>query len=169
MLRDRTWKRKYTSEDGDLYELFYVPALLSARRYDRLTGYFSAGALSLAARGVENLIRSKGRMRLVTSCTLAQPEIEAILEGERLRDRVEHHFEEALLKPPNAASAHALELQAWMVARGRLDVRIAIPCDAERIPISNDSIFDENAGIILDLRQDRIAWNGSLNETDADC
>ena len=167
MLRDLTWKRKYTSEDGDLYELFYVPALLSARRYDRLTGYFSAGALSLAARGVENLIRSKGRMRLVTGCTLAQPEIEAILEGERLRDRVERHFGEVPLEPPDPASRDALELLAWMVARGHLDVRIAIPCDAKRIPISNDSIFHEKAGIIEDLRQDRIAWNGSLNETDS--
>ena len=112
MLRDRTWKRKYTSEDGDLYELSIVPALLSARCYDRLTGYFSAGALSLAARGVEGLIRGEWRMRLVTGCTLAQPEIEAILEGERLRDRVECHFEEAPLKPPNTTSANALELLA---------------------------------------------------------
>lgn len=110
MLRDRTWKRKDTAEDGDLDELFYVPALLPARRYDRLTGYFSAGALSLAARGLEDLIRSEGRMRLVTGCTLAQLEIEAILEGERLRDRIERHIEEVPLEPPNTASVHALEL-----------------------------------------------------------
>ena len=39
-------------EDGDLGELFYVPALETAKRNDRLTGYFSAGALRLAAPGV---------------------------------------------------------------------------------------------------------------------
>ena len=167
MLRAHTWKRKYTTEDGDLYELFYVPALLSARRYDRLTGFFSAGALSLAARGVEALIRNKGRMRLVTGCTLAPAEIEAILEGERLRDQVERHYEILPLKPPNAASEDALELLAWMVAKEYLDVRIAVPCDDKGDPISDDSIFHEKAGVIEDLDQDRIAWNGSLNETRA--
>ena len=55
MLTDRTWKLKYTPDDGDLVDLFYVPALQDAVRYDRLTGYFGAGALALAARGIEGL------------------------------------------------------------------------------------------------------------------
>lgn len=50
MLRDRRWKLEYTREDGDPVALFYVPALESAARYGRLTGYFDAGALALAAR-----------------------------------------------------------------------------------------------------------------------
>ena len=64
MLRDRQWKLKYTPDDGDLVRLFYVPALEDAERYDRLTGYFNAGALALAARGIEGLVRNRGRMRL---------------------------------------------------------------------------------------------------------
>ena len=167
MLREHAWKRKYTTEDGDLYKLFYVPALLSAKRYDRLSGYFSAGALSLAARGVEALVRNEGRMRLVTGCTLAPPEIEAILEGEQLREQVERHYASIPLKPPNPASADALELLAWMVARKFLDVRIAVPCDVNKVPIPNESIFHEKSGVIEDLERDRIAWNGSLNETGA--
>ena len=85
MLRDRTWQLKYTPDDGDLVTLFYVPALEDAERYDRLTGYFNAEALTLAARGIEGLVRNGGRMRLVAGCTLAAPEIEAIEEGEELR------------------------------------------------------------------------------------
>ena len=65
MLTDHAWKLKYTPEDGNLVKLFYVPALEDAERYDRLTGYFTAGALSLAARGIEGLVRNGGRMRLV--------------------------------------------------------------------------------------------------------
>ena len=79
MLSDRTWRLKYTPEDGDLVELFYVPALEDAERYDRLTGYFNAGALALAARGIEGLVRNGGRMRLVVGCTLEPSEIEAIV------------------------------------------------------------------------------------------
>ena len=85
MLRNRTWRLKYTPDDGNLVKLFYVPALEDAKRYDRLTGYFNARALALAARGIEGLVRNNGRMRLVVGCTLGSTEIEAIEKGEELR------------------------------------------------------------------------------------
>ena len=52
ILQDRPWKLKYTPDHGDLVKLLYQPALECAARYDRLTGYFSASALALAARGI---------------------------------------------------------------------------------------------------------------------
>lgn len=118
MLNDRDWQFKYTPEDGDLVRVFYVPALQDAQRYDRLTGYFDAGALALAARGVEGLVRNDGRMRLVVGCTRDREEIDAIREGETLRDRVERRLTELPLAPPDADAAHALELLAWMIGSG---------------------------------------------------
>ena len=167
MLADRSWQRKYTPDDGDLVRLFYVPALEDAERYDRLTGYFNAGALALAARGIEGLVRNRGQMRLVVGCTLPPAEIEAIERGAALRERVERHLAELPLAPPDPVAAGALELLAWMVARGRLDVKVAVPCDADRRPIPEDGIFHEKAGIVTDRAGDRLAWNGSLNETAA--
>ena len=165
MLAARTWQRKYTPDDGDLVRLFYVPALEDAKSYDRLTGYFNAGALALAARGIEGLVRNGGHMRLVVGCTLPPDEIEAIEKGAKLRDRVERHLKERSLAPPDSSAADALELLAWMVAHGYLDVKVAVPCDAERRPIPADGIFHEKAGIVTDRAGDRLAWNGSLNET----
>ena len=167
MLSDHTWKLKYNSDDGDLVRLFYIPALQHAQRYDRLTGYFTAGALALAARGIEGLVRNGGRMRLVVGCTLNQPEIDAIEQGVRLRDLVERHLASLPLAPPDPASSDALELLAWMVARGVLDVKVAVPCDANGKPIPSDGIFHEKTGVIEDRVGDRIAWTGSLNETSA--
>ena len=165
MLTDRTWNLKYTPDDGDLVQLFYVPALQDAVRYDRLTGYFNAGALALAARGIEALVRNDGHMRLVVGCTLEQPEIEAIEHGERLRDAVERRLSAAPLTPVDAVAGGALELLSWMIARGYLSIRVAVPCTADRTPIPSDGIFHEKAGIIQDNSGHRIAWNGSLNET----
>ena len=167
MLADRAWKRKYTPDDGDLVALFYVPVLEDAERYDRLTGYFNAGALALAARGIEGLVRNAGRMRLVVGCTLEPSEIEAIERGEALRDRVERRLASLPLAPPDPASSEALELLAWMIARGHLDVKVAVPCDPDGRPIPSDGIFHEKAGIVADRTGDRLAWNGSLNETAA--
>ena len=48
-----------------------------------------------------------------------------------------------------------------------LDVKVAVPCDANRKPIPADGIFHEKAGVIEDRGGDKIAWNGSLNETAA--
>jgi superfamily II DNA or RNA helicase len=147
--------------------LLYQPALECAVRYDRLTGYFSASALALAARGIEGLVVNGGHMRMIVGCTLNPPEIEAIEKGEVLRVQVAQHFAAMPLMPTDAGMGAALELLAWMVARGRLDVRVGIPCDDHRRPIPAEGLFHEKAGIIEDKTGERLAFNGSLNETEA--
>jgi len=167
MLRNRAWKVKYTSEDGDLVKQFYVPTLESAKRYDRMTGFFSAAALALAVRGIEGLVRNNGRMRLIVGCTLEQSEIEAISDGEQLRLAVERQLVSLPLVPPDPAALDALELLAWMIGRGVLDVRIAVQCDAKRRPVPDGGIFHAKVGIVEDRAGDRLAWTGSLNESKA--
>ena len=166
LLRDTAWRLKYTPDDGELVRLFYVPALRSATRYDRLTGYFSARALALAARGVEGLIVNNGRTRLIVGCTLGEEEIKAIERGESLRDAVEQTFIKMPALSADPRTIDALELVAWMVAKGFLDVKLAVPCDLDRRPIRDDSIFHEKTGLIEDKTGDRLAFNGSINETE---
>lgn len=166
LLRDTAWRLKYTPDDGDLVRLFYVPALSSATRYDRLTGYFSARALALAARGVEGLIVNNGRMRLIVGCTLGEDEVAAIERGESMRDAVERTLSKMPTLSADPRTIDALELVAWMVAHGYLEVKLAVPCDHDRMPIRDDSIFHEKTGIIEDKTGDRLAFNGSINETE---
>ena len=86
LLSDRPWKLKYSREDGDLVSRFYVPALSTAIRYDRTTGYFRAGSLALAARGLEHLALNNGTMRLLVGCTLDEGEVQAIERGTAMTD-----------------------------------------------------------------------------------
>ena len=158
MLAQRKWRLKYTREDGDLVSLFYLPALEDAERYDRLTGYFDAGALALAARGVEALARNRGLMRLIAGCTLAPPEIDAIRRGADLRALVEKRLAEAPLAPRDTETGNALELLAWMVARGHLEVKVAVPLDADGNPAPDSALFHEKTGIVADRAGDRLAW-----------
>jgi SNF2 family DNA or RNA helicase len=164
-LNDRSWLVKYTPDDGDLVELFYVPALERAKHYDRSTGYFNAPALALAMRGIEGLIRNKGSMRLIVGCTLHAEEIAAIEKGEALRDAVGRHLTAQPLEPPDQAAHDALELLAWMIAHGVLEVKVAVPCDEHRRPVAADGIFHEKSGVIEDVAGNRLAFNGSINET----
>ncbi|MFW6374585.1 MAG: DEAD/DEAH box helicase [Thermodesulfobacteriota bacterium] len=165
LLSDIAWQLKYSPEDGDLLHRFYIPALECAVRYDRSTGFFRASTLTAASRGVEGLIRNQGRMRLIVGCTLDEPEAEAISRGESLRETVEARLLRLPLTAEDAAGADALELLAWMVAQGFLDVKIAVPCDADRKPVTTGTIFHEKAGIIEDKTGARIAFNGSINES----
>ena len=167
LLSDREWLVKYTPDDGDLIGLLYVPALECAVRYDRLTGYFQARALALASRGVEELVRNQGRMRLLVGCTLATEEVDAIKQGAEMREQLKAHLLANPLKPKSQREIEALELLAWMVANQFLEVKVAVPCDEYRRPIPASGIFHEKAGIIEDKTGDRLAFNGSLNETAA--
>ena len=74
-------------------------------------------------------IRNDGRKRIIVSCTLEEPEIEAVGRGETLRDQVARFLVRLPLAPPDAEAANALELRAWMIARGHLDVKVTVPSD----------------------------------------
>ena len=106
-------------------------------------------------------------MRLLVGCTLDQPEIDAIAKGAACRDQVTAHLLANPLKPGNQREVEAVELLAWMVANQILEVQVAVPCDEQRRPIPAQGIFHEKAGIIEDKTGDRLAFNGSLNETEA--
>ncbi|MDW8443613.1 MAG: phospholipase D-like domain-containing protein [Acetobacteraceae bacterium] len=167
ILSDFAWKLFYTPEDGDLVERLYVPLLSCAERYDRLTGYFTATALALAARGLEGLVLNNGSMRLIVGCTLGPAEVAAIERGEALRNSIERVLAAMPLAPNGDIEHQGLELLAWLVAQGRLEVKVAVPCDEHRRPLASEAIFHEKIGIVEDKTGQKAAFIGSLNETES--
>ncbi len=164
-LPELTWKTSYRHDDGDLIELFYNPALGCAKQYDRMTGYFSADALALASRGIDQLIANDGRMRLVVGCTLNPEETDAIGQGYEWRSLIESTLCQSDLTPPNESARTGLEMLAWMVAQGHLDVKVAVPIDDRGRPTRTTGIYHEKVGILTDEAGDRISFSGSINET----
>ena len=91
----------------------------------------------------------------------------AIQKGEDLRDTVEAALLATPLRTEDAAAVDALELLAWMVAKrspGREGGR-ALRRAAAR-PIAGVGLFHEKAGIIEDAEGNRLAFSGSINETE---
>ncbi len=166
LLSDYQWHTKYDSDSVSLIQEFYEPALSCAVRYDRSTGFFSAKLLTLAARSIENLVHNNGKMRLVIGCTISEAEVNAIEKGERLRDVVDRRMTAFPLDPRSPYEIEALELLSWMIAQEYLDIKLALPCNfRDRKPIVSSGIFHEKAGIIEDRIGNRLAFNGSINET----
>lgn len=165
LLTDYDWRTKYDPDEGPLIQQFYLAALSCAQRYDRTTGYFSATALAIAARGIEGLVLNAGRMRMVVGCTLGQPEADAIEKGQSLKDTVAGMLLAMPLAGANKDEREALELLAWMVAKGHLEIKVAVPCDENHNPVMSHAIFHEKAGVIEDKTGSRLAFAGSINET----
>lgn len=165
LLPAHTWETSYRHEQGDLIDLFYVPALSCAVQYDRMTGYFTSDALALAARGLEKLIATGGRMRLLVGCTLGPKEVEAIEQGYDLRQKVEEHLIDEPLVLPSPEARNGLEALAWMIAHDQLDVKVAIPVGPAGKPFNSIGIYHEKVGIIADPEGNRITFSGSINET----
>ena len=161
------WETSYRHEDGNLVGLFYVPALSCAAQYDRTTGYFSADALVLAARGIERLIANGGKMRLIVGCTLDVDEIEAVERGYDLREQVEKKLTSIDLTPPDPRDRYGLESLAWMVANQTLDIKVAVPMDERGEPVFVRGIYHEKVGIITDREGNKLSFSGSINETGA--
>ena len=86
MLQRLTLKPTYESERDDLLEDFYIPLLSESALYWRISAYFSASSLSLAAQGLEKFLTSDGRMQFILGNELSQNDFAQISEGYRLKE-----------------------------------------------------------------------------------
>ena len=83
-----TWtpKTEYASDVDDLAVDFYEPAMSGAMCYDRITGYFSSGAFILYWRGLRAFAARGGRLRLLCSPAITDPDGGSIRLGYQARD-----------------------------------------------------------------------------------
>jgi hypothetical protein len=157
----------YDSGDEALRR-FYVPALSRAVNYDRSVGYFQASALSAAAQGVSRFVAGGGRMRLLIGAELSEPERQALVGATEIPAEIASRLARELV-PPDLISARRLEVLAWLASQRRLQVKVAIPVDADGRPIPPEQArpyFHEKIGILRDESGDGVAFQGSVNESD---
>ena len=162
-LIDLSIKDEYRSDACHLIQDFYVPCLEQSILYSRAVGFFSSSSMALAAKGLSALIRSGGKMRLVTSPHLSAADAEAIARGLKNReeviaaylvDELEQEFEQVV--------HHRLECLAWLLQTGVLEIRLAI---ARRTV--GPGIYHEKLGIFTDEQNNHVVFTGSANESAA--
>ena len=188
-------KRHYASQAGRLITEFYVPVLSQAVRYDRQAGYFDSVSLVQLASGLAAFIQQVQSlpgntvtpMRLITGATWSPDDIAAYQRGQdALVKALDHslvrHFEpsdaecERVGLPPgwrpeaDQIASQRLGALAWMVGAGHLEVRIALPLDPAGRPYKPGrygALYHPKAGVLYDAQGDRLAFQGSVNETGA--
>ena len=161
MLTDVNLRIWYASSRGDLGREFYAPCLGRSIIYDRAVGFFSSGVYAVSGTSLLEFVKAGGRIRLVCSPHLAARDLAAINEGSSL-DRA---IDEALVDEIRALTLHpeglaATKLLATLISAGVLDIKIAYRP-------GHVGIFHSKVGIFEDQAGNRVAFDGSPNETGA--
>ena len=177
-LRDYHWRHSYATSDlrtagpvVDILRDFYIPALQRTTHYDRVAGYFRSSSLATASQGFSSFVRRGGRARFVVGMDVAPDDVAAILDGDR--QRLEEHLLDELEPDSNwpDGQRHGVELLAWMVANGHLQIRVGLRVDQNdgaprALDYAGDGYLHEKWALLGD-GQDALFVSGSLNESRA--
>ena len=166
-LRDCQFKDSYDSDDQNILQEFFVPALSNSVEYLRLAGYFSSNVLAAAARGLSGFVRNNGKMKLIVGARLSEEDVEAIRKGSETK--------EAFLAKMMINSLDDIESEfvrdhvralAWMVANQTLEIKVAIPIRTDTMTKAR-GIYHPKIGILLDNENppNMISFSGSVNES----
>ena len=154
-----TLKRSYISMGAEnIAKSFLNPVLMCTKSYKRSVGFFSSSVLVPILEGITVLARNNGVIKLIASPQLSQDDIEAISKGYELREkRIYQAFTRDFLKEIEELDDAKLELLATLIARGILDIKIAV---TETLGIYHDKL-----GVLEDFDGNKIAFYGSANSS----
>lgn len=159
-LRDLGISDSYRTGSQNLIQDFYRPCLGAAIRYDRAVGYFTSTSLAAAADGLHPFLqRSESRMRLIASPALADEDVAAIESGYDLREVVRNAVDREIAREVPDAVSQRLRLLTWLIAHGRLELKLAIVRNRQRV-----GIYHEKIGLFSDS-ENVIVFIGSANES----
>ncbi|MCM3729944.1 DEAD/DEAH box helicase family protein [Neobacillus cucumis] len=151
----------YRSSDDNVLTNFYIPTLSIAKNYKRAVGFFSSTALIELSKGISGLLKNGGKIELIASPKLDEKDLLAINKGYEMRqDIIEQAILKEIKRPKDKFEEERLNYIAHLIEHNQLDIKLAFM-------ESNGSLgmYHEKIGLIYDDFGNKIAFNGSLNET----
>ena len=142
--RDLDIKKSYIScGEENIAKSFLVPTLKQARLYQRSVGFFSSSVFEPIIDGIVALARNDGRIQLIASPQLSEEDVNAINLGYQKREEiVTNAFSRDFIAGINALDNAKLRLLATLIAKGTLDIKIAVTETA--------GIYHDKLGILED-------------------
>jgi hypothetical protein len=157
--KDLVIKISYTSYGEDnIAASLIVPALKCTKVYKRSVGFFSSSVLEIIIDGITCLVRNKGKIELIASPKLRDEDIKAINEGYEEKSRIINDcFSRDFIYEISKFNDEQLELLAELIARGVLDIKIAVT--------HNNGMYHDKLGILEDFDGNIIVFYGSSNSS----
>lgn len=158
MLQKIKYKPIYRTHKDSIDRDFYVPCFSESIRLDRAAGFFSLHSLTLSIDGIIRFVQKKGQISLICSPDLTQKDAELIdacisLDSEHITRSLLETITESQLSDEELDQ---LDVVCNMITEGQLVIKIAYQ------PLG---IFHEKFGIFTDEQNNKVYFNGSMNET----
>lgn len=165
-LKKHDFRPDYNKSDHDIAEDFYLPAMRSSFRYDRISGYFGSTIYILAWSALQEFVENGGKIRLICSPIISDADKNAITEGYSaindviVKKSLSRELDELFSYDHLSKPARAL---ACLVAEEIIDVKIAVPENGMEPDL--ERLFHDKVGIFTDENGDAVGFRGSMNET----
>jgi len=145
--------------DEDVKE-FYNEVLSNAKVYKRVSAYFNNGILKYISKGLSNLLKNGGDMKLILSSEVDDKTFENIKKGYALQSNKDKYILQNM-RNNNIDLENIKEdisILSFLIAINRLEVKIAF---------RPKGIFHDKYAIISDNCGNTLVFSGSNNETEA--
>jgi len=170
-LQEIVLKEAYDSDVDDILRDFYVPVLTQSISYRRICGFFSSTTLAIAAKGMYNFIKNKGKIKLICSAKFSESDIGII--NDVFTDSkiiISNNFQNELINLDEGFVKDHLKAFGWLLANNLIDIKIAIPLNdfgspLDSFTVEKTSLFHQKVGILNDANGNIISFSGSQNET----
>lgn len=165
-LQNYQFRPDYNKTDNDIAEEFYLPAMRSSSRYDRISGYFGSTIYIIAWSALREFVEHNGKMRLICSPLLSDDDKHAMSEGylarenEVIQDALTREMKELFANDDLDKPSRVL---ACLVSEEILEVRIAVPQTGADPDLKR--LFHDKVGIFTDNENNSVGFRGSMNET----
>lgn len=146
---------QYQTTDQQVVDSFLIPVLSEAKRYCRVSAYFSLKGIQLLAAGLGQLAHNDGRYQLLLSSHISESDFDEIKQGYEWRDRLRKRLS---YRDTDNLDEKRLGLLAKLIAEGKADVKIAFLKEGK-------GIFHDKFGLLEDSEGKRILFSGSANES----
>ncbi|MDC3169421.1 DEAD/DEAH box helicase family protein [Paracoccaceae bacterium] len=165
MLTELTLEDTYRDIAGDdLLNTFYIPCLQHAVEYTRAVGYFTAGSLMIAGRGLTTFLAKGGKIKLIFNAEIDRDLFDAIDRGYKreIDELLEKVGEDYLLEIEKAEQHEVpnfrLDVLSLLIANQQLEIKVAI---------KKKGMYHDKVGLFVDSQGNEVVFHGSANETEA--
>lgn len=161
-LKNIILKSEYNTDDDDIIADLYRPCLENSDNYDRAVGYFRANIYQELGEDLLNFVIKGGKVRIVCSPHIPEPDEMAAREGYTLRGtRSSNEVQMDLIRILEYMSNHpkdldCLEMLRLLIEKGSLELYVAV---------RPGGIYHRKIGMFSDKHGNKIVFSGSGNET----
>ena len=156
-------KLEYRTLADNVVDDFYVPCLKEAKVYKRAVGFFSSSILLQISKGLGSIAKKGGKIKLLVSPRLSKDDYEAIEKGYNLKqlvsDKFEKEFDENVIFEQKT---ERFTLLSYLIAQNILEIKVAVVENES----SDNAMYHEKLGILVDDEDNIVAFSGSANESD---